>query len=291
MCTAVACRNSDSRRARRAIHMRFSRYPGHVPTSLPGRALIAADAALRAITDPRDARMVGVVGEATGSGALRRMHERMARHPVGRVVLQDQPTVSAATVEGLLRMPAGSLGQAYAAFLGAHAFNPDERSAVQFVDDADLAYVMTRYRQVHDLWHVLYGLPPSLLGEVALKWIEATQTGLPMCYMAAVAGGLRLKPTERAMVTRHVLPWAARHALSTTDLMSVYYERELERPLSELRAKLGVERPPACLRGTNGGDDDDASWELSSPPAAGSPPPRAAAPAASATRADGAAAG
>ena len=45
------------------------------------------------------------------------------------------------------------------------------------------------------------------------------------------------------------------------------YERELEpgrSALSELRAKLGVERPPACLRGTNGGDGDDASWEFSS---------------------------
>ena len=130
--------------------------------------------------------MVGVVGEATGMRALRKMHDRMERHPVGRAVLIDRPTLTATTLDEQLRgLPPESFGGAYAKFLEMHAFDPDERSEVQFVDDADLAYVMTRYRQVHDLWHVLYGLPPSLLGEVALKWLEAAQTGLPMAAMAA----------------------------------------------------------------------------------------------------------
>jgi len=39
---------------------------------------------------------------------------------------------------------------------------------------------MTRYREVHDFWHVLCELPPTVLGEITLKWLEAVQTGLPM---------------------------------------------------------------------------------------------------------------
>ena len=115
------------------------------------------------------------------------------------------------------------------------------------MDDADLAYVMTRYRQVHDLWHVLYGLPPSLLGEVAFKWLEAAQTGLPMAAMGAAVGGLRHKAAERAAVMRYVLPWAASHARDDVDLMSVYYEREFARPLDELRRELRIVLPPAAL--------------------------------------------
>ena len=226
-----------------------SLYRGHVPTTALGKVLIGLDAAARALADPREARMVGVVGEATGARALRRMHERMHRHPVGRAVLADRPALTQeALAEQLHGLPRESLGGAYAAFLERHGFDPDERSEVQFVDDADLAYVMMRYRQVHDLWHVLYALPPSLLGEVALKWLEAAQTGLPMAAMAAAAGGLRLKPSERAAVTRHVLPWAAQHARSGVDLMSVYYEREFARPLDELRCELGIVLPPAELR-------------------------------------------
>ena len=162
-----------------------SLYASHVPTGFLGKLLIGADAAARALTDPREARMVGIVGEATGTRALRRMHQRMKASPHGRAVLADRPMLTKETLEQQLHgLPPDSFGGAYATFLSSHGFDPDERTSVQFVDDADLAYVMTRYRQVHDLWHVLYGLPPSLLGEVALKWLEAAQTGLPMAAMA-----------------------------------------------------------------------------------------------------------
>jgi len=225
-----------------------SLYASHVPTGFLGKLLIGADAAARALTDPREARMVGIVGEATGTRALRRMHQRMKASPHGRAVLADRPMLTKETLEQQLHgLPPDSFGGAYATFLSSHGFDPDERTSVQFVDDADLAYVMTRYRQVHDLWHVLYGLPTSLMGEVALKWLEAAQTGLPMAALAAAGGGFRLKQHERDAVTRHVLPWAAAHARSGVDLLSVYYEREFPRPLEDVRRELRLEMPPAAL--------------------------------------------
>ena len=65
---------------------------------------------------------------------------------------------------------------------------------VHFIDDPQLVYVMLRYRQIHDLMHTLLGMPPNLLGEVAVKWVEVIQTGLPMCGLAALFGPLRLGP-------------------------------------------------------------------------------------------------
>jgi len=44
---------------------------------------------------------------------------------------------------------------------------------VQFVDNEELAYVMQRYREVHDFWHVLTGVPTTVLGEIALKWYHS----------------------------------------------------------------------------------------------------------------------
>ena len=41
---------------------------------------------------------------------------------------------------------------------------PDSRRDVMFVDDVELAYVMQRYREVHDLMHTLLGMPTNLLG-------------------------------------------------------------------------------------------------------------------------------
>lgn len=42
---------------------------------------------------------------------------------------------------------------------------PDSRVNVKFVDNEELAYVMQRYREVHDLLHTLLGMPTNMLGE------------------------------------------------------------------------------------------------------------------------------
>ena len=53
---------------------------------------------------------------------------------------------------------------------------------------------MRRYREVHDLYHTLLGMPTSMLGEVVVKWVEGLQTGLPMCVLGALGGPVRLGP-------------------------------------------------------------------------------------------------
>lgn len=71
---------------------------------------------------------------------------------------------------------------------------PDSRMPVKFLSDPELMYVMTRYRECHDLIHTVLGMPTNMLGEVTVKWIEAINIGLPMCYGGAVFGAMRLRP-------------------------------------------------------------------------------------------------
>lgn len=109
------------------------------------------------------------------------------------------------------------------------------------VDDAELAFVMQRYREVHDVWHPLLGIGRvSVADEVALKWVEALQTHLPMTALAAMVGPLRLSWEERHHLATHVLPWALRHARSATFLLGIYYERHWMRPLEDVRREWGV---------------------------------------------------
>lgn len=51
------------------------------------------------------------------------------------------------------------------AFFSCQLVTPDSRADVKFVDNEELAYVMQRYREVHDLLHTLLGLPTNMLGE------------------------------------------------------------------------------------------------------------------------------
>ena len=53
-------------------------------------------------------------------------------------------------------------GGEYARFMGVRRFNPSDRPPVRFVDDEELAYVATRSREVHDVWHVLFDCPTTV---------------------------------------------------------------------------------------------------------------------------------
>ena len=99
---------------------------------------------------------------------------------------------------------------------------------------------MTRYREVHDFWHVLCELPPSVYGEVMLKWLEAVQTGLPMCFLSGAVGPLRLSLKEREELVATGIPWAIRTGGDCEDLLCVYYEEHLARPLKDVQGELGI---------------------------------------------------
>lgn len=47
-----------------------------------------------------------------------------------------------------------------------HKLDVDGRASIKYIDDPELAYVMLRYRQVHDFWHVLSGLDISILSGI-----------------------------------------------------------------------------------------------------------------------------
>lgn len=49
--------------------------------------------------------------------------------------------------------------------MGLQKVSPDTRMPPKFVDDEELAYVIQRYREVHDLIHTLLGMPTTILGE------------------------------------------------------------------------------------------------------------------------------
>jgi ubiquinone biosynthesis protein COQ4 len=212
--------------------------------------------ALIAARDPTRADAVAAVGELTGEHALQRLLRSMQADPVGRIILAEKPIVSKATIpyEKLLESAVDendplqkgvTFGQAYGWFLKSHGFDPDERDTVKYVSDPDLAYVITRYRQCHDFWHALTGLPPTVPGELGLKWLELFITGLPVTALSVSFGSLfTLSAKERHIVMDIYLPWARKQRMAPGALLSVYYEKEWDTPLNDLRKRLRLEPAP-----------------------------------------------
>jgi ubiquinone biosynthesis protein COQ4 len=102
-----------------------------------------------------------------------------------------------------------------------------------------------RRAQCHDFWHTLTGLPPTVLGELGIKWLELFQTGLPIAALSSTVGSLRLDARERDILIEQYLPWAIETSQkSSCCLMNVYYEKEFDTPLEELRDRLNVRPAP-----------------------------------------------
>ena len=144
----------------------------------------------------------------------------------------------------LLRaLPENSVGRSYATWLDREGVSPDTRDTVKYIDDPECAYVMQRYRECHDFYHALTGLPVMVEGEVALKAFEFANTLLPMTGLSLFAVA-RLKPGERSRFWNTYLPWALDNGSRSNEIINIYWEEELEHDVDDLRIRLGIERPP-----------------------------------------------
>lgn len=223
-----------------------SNYPGHIPLTSIERIGLAIGSAVASLANPRRGDMIAALGEATAQPFfIRRLRDRMLSDPTGRRILRDRPRISSKTMslEQLRKLPDNTVGRTYAAWLDREGVTPDTREQVRYIDNEEEAYVMQRYRECHDFYHALTGLPVFVEGEVGLKAFEFANTGLPMTGLS-LAAIVRLKPAERKRIFETYLPWAFSNGWRAKDVINVYWEEELETNVEDLRARLNIERPP-----------------------------------------------
>ncbi|KAL3420203.1 Ubiquinone biosynthesis protein COQ4, mitochondrial [Phlyctema vagabunda] len=220
-------------------------YEGHVPLTTIERAGLTVGSAVMSLINPRRHDLIAALGEATATPYfIYRLRDAMLASPTGRRILRDRPRITSKTMSTtyLRTLPENSVGRAYVEWLDREGVTPDTRDAVQYIDDEECAYVMQRYRESHDFYHALTGLPVVIEGEVALKAFEFANTLLPMTGLSMLAV-VRLKPAERARFFNIYLPWAISNGLKAEEVITVYWEEQLTRGVSELRAELGIEKP------------------------------------------------
>ncbi|XP_004530790.1 ubiquinone biosynthesis protein COQ4 homolog, mitochondrial [Ceratitis capitata] len=206
------------------------------------KILLGAGSSVAALIDPRRHDMIAALGETTGEATLQNILQTMQASEEGQRILTQKPRINTQTVnlKRLRSLAENTLGHVYVQFLDDNKVTPDSRMEVRFIHDPMLAYVMTRYRECHDLVHTVLGMPTNMLGEVAVKWVEALNNGLPMCYGGAIFGAIRLRPKQRKEYTTHYLPWALKNGREMKPLMAVYWEERWEQNLDELRKELNI---------------------------------------------------
>ncbi|XP_007975932.3 ubiquinone biosynthesis protein COQ4 homolog, mitochondrial isoform X1 [Chlorocebus sabaeus] len=226
-------------------------YSHHIPTSPLQKALLAAGSSAMALYDPYRHDMVAVLGQTTGHRTLKVLRDQMRRDPEGAQILQERPRISTSTLDlgKLQSLPEGSLGREYLRFLDVNRVSPDTRAPTRFVDDEELAYVIQRYQEVHDMLHTLLGMPTNILGDMVVKWFEAVQTGLPMCILGALFGLIQLSAQSLQVLVSELIPWAVQNGRTAPCVLNLYYERRWEQSLRALREELGITAPPVHIQG------------------------------------------
>ncbi|KAI0787599.1 coenzyme Q biosynthesis protein Coq4-domain-containing protein [Fomes fomentarius] len=221
-------------------------YEGHVPLNWFEHGFLTLGSAFMALANPRRGDMVAALGDLTSGPVLPRLRDRMLESPEGRQILKERPRINSETLDmnKLALLPEGTFGNAYVTWLERCGVTPDTREPVHYVDDPELAYVMQRYRECHDFYHCILGMPVNVVSELAVKFFEFSNLGLPMAGLAAAFGHLRLTHTKREQLFRDFVPWAVKCGSSAQSLITVYWENRWEQNVEDMKREFGIWDPP-----------------------------------------------
>ena len=206
----------------------------------------------RLIADKEDTEAVFEIMRALSGRSIPKGYQRLLRTVEGGALAMR--AVELAPIlddhETLNRLPDGSVGRAYVAFvdgrrISAEGLAAESRKAADSTIDANhpYAWYARRLRDVHDLWHVLTGYNTDALGEACVVAFSYAQTGSKGFALIALAAAREL---SRALPDQPVAKaiWQAfqlgRHARW---LPEVDVDVLLQTPLDQARRDLNLSAP------------------------------------------------
>ncbi len=226
-----------------------------IPTDLAAQPELIPAAFWKALwallEEPREG--LGALNVTTKTAALAGMISPAMQARVGKAALR-YPGVPAAvaqgyprqfTLEALARCPADSLGGAFHALIVDNGFDLEvlDRQALGLDKlPPPLDYLNARILQCHDLWHLTAGYQTTALHEVAISGFQLAQFGhhYSSMFLGMVLTRLAFERPEGGAIMLPVILTAWTHGRRTPPLLPVNWEAVWNKPLAEVRAKLGV---------------------------------------------------
>ena len=216
---------------------------------MPFQPLRAWRALKRSYADPDDTLAIFELLDALSGRSYRRDFQRFASTETGRRVLAEKRDLldtlrDRATLESL---PEGSLGRRYAEFTAREQISADglvdASGGASFTlsgDDEDHRRFLARYRDLHDLEHIVTGYGRDLRGEAALLAFDLAQS---WSLGLAVLVGASLLESDREQWRLVREAW--RRGKKAEWSPGADWEALLPLTLDEVRERLQVGEPPA----------------------------------------------
>ena len=95
----------------------------------------------------------------------------MEKSEEGKQVLSSRPNIHSDDVDldQLASLEPDQLGRRYYEMLEKYSISPDTRVPVKFIEGDENQFIMKRFRQCHDLLHLLLDAPTNFEGECYVK--------------------------------------------------------------------------------------------------------------------------
>lgn len=153
------------------------------------------------------------------------------------------------SLEELLAMPEGSLGQAYASQFGAAGLGRLPEPELTAGCREDDAWLHLRVRHTHDLWHVVTGCPTTAAGEAAINGFNVMQLRWPGAAMLIGADLMHRclegpKPGEPDIGA--AVAFGLQLGEACAPLLAQRWEQGWQRPLTAWRQDLGITPLLSC---------------------------------------------
>ena len=138
----------------------------------------------------------------------------------------------------LRSLPTGTVGREYARFLDDHGLTPEALTPVE--QEGPLGNLRAHMRGAHDLWHVVTGWTPDLLGELGLQAFYLAQLRVPFPGLILVAGLAHTvwKAPEHTFEVIDAVAEGWRQGQDAEMLAGLPWADYVEVPVSDLQAQL-----------------------------------------------------
>jgi len=167
--------------------------------------------------------------------------DQLLRREDGRRMLSERPSLQGNTLDlgALERLPEGTLGHEFARYFRDNKISPFE-TTLELESDTD--FISKRYRETHDLQHVLTGYGTDVVGEMELQAYVLGNLGLRTTAFVLLNGTIgQLKAPQSGVGRSEYLRrlWAAfRRGSASPRFLDFWFEEHWETPVVTLRARL-----------------------------------------------------
>nr|CDI54997.1 related to COQ4-responsible for restoring ubiquinone biosynthesis in coq4 mutant [Melanopsichium pennsylvanicum 4] len=221
--------------------------------------------------------LLSMLTQVSSGPSLAHLLGSMRSTESGRRLLVERPSVNSETVHVpyLASLERGKFGREWIEWLKENGVGPDGRAEADYMTTSEHKYLIQRYRESHDFYHLLLRMPVTQLGETVVKYFEMAQMNMPVAGFAAAGGTLRIlasnlsslpKPSQIVSAAlnrslgpnasqaapssadlsalRALVPWAIEVGRTSVPLISVEWEKCWERDIDDMRREFDITAPP-----------------------------------------------